>query len=251
MYGAQEAIEACARARRAGFGNLGVDLILGLPGETAQSFAHGLDRVVTEVSPEHISIYIIETEEAGKHTALTRAVNEGQERLLAEDDIAEAYLAALDRLAASGYRHYEISNFCRPGAESRHNTKYWTGDPYLGVGPSAHSLAGGRRVGRPDDLQGWIDWIIRAELETGIQTGDYTLEDDQARAREALVLALRLIDGVDLDRFSAEWGPVTLDRLAPTFADLARDGLVTRGEERIALTRRGLLLANEVFARLV
>jgi len=239
-YTSGQAIEAARMARNAGFGNLGVDLIAGLPGETVGSFLSGVERVVQEISPEHVSVYLLETADVGLMTPLTRAVATGRTALPAEEETVEMYVGARDRLKGSGYRHYEISNFARPGHESRHNLKYWTSRPYLGVGPSAHSLVAGRRYEKPADMPRWA---------SGARS-DYTLDVAQARLREALVLQLRLLEGVDLTRFSDQWGADPAQLLSRQIQQLEADGLLVHSRGRLALTDRGLLLSNEVFGAL-
>ncbi len=247
LYRGVEAEEAVRLSRAAGFGSLGVDLIAGLPGESVEGFLDGLRRLAG-LGPDHVSIYLLETEQAGKDTALARAAREGRARPASDDDAAAMYLGAVDALAATGYRHYEISNFARPGHESRHNLKYWRCEEYLGAGPSAHSLMGGRRFARPSELGRWETWV---DSGGPIDEGDYTLREAGARAREALVLGLRLVEGVDLDRFAATWSFDPRAEIAQGLREAVEAGLVRLQGPRLALTRRGLLLANEVFVRLV
>jgi oxygen-independent coproporphyrinogen-3 oxidase len=247
-YSAEEAIGAVRIARRAGFDNIGLDLIAGLPGETLPGFREGIGRCL-DLSPEHLSLYLLETDDAGKETLLTQAVRSGRERLPAEDEVVGMYADSAGLMADAGYHHYEISNFARPGFESRHNLKYWTSQPWLGIGPSAHSHLGGRRFGRPADLARWVEWIASgAPVPPG---EDYTLESAAARAREALTMALRLLDGVDPAGFSARWGLDPRRDLAGEIESLRNDGLLRADPGPLALTRRGLLLANEAFARLL
>ncbi len=248
VYTAAQALESGKAAREAGIANLNVDLIAGLPGETAGGFLSGLDRVIEEMSPDHLSIYLIETDDAGKDTPLARAVREGRESLGDDEEIVAMYGGAVDRLGAAGYLHYEISNFCLPSRASRHNLKYWRSHPYLGVGPSAHSYLARRRYGRPADMARWSRWAREGEVRA--DEHDYTLPSDQARAKEALVLEMRLREGVDLAQFRDRWGYDPARELAREISDMENAGLVLREAGRLALTRHGLLLSNEVFVRL-
>ena len=248
LYDAARVRLAVEVAREAGVSNLGIDLIAGLPGETPATFGAGIEQVVT-LRPEHVSIYLLETDDAGKQTALTQSVREGRERLPTDEEMVTMYTEAMRRLSAAGYRHYEISNLARPGLESRHNLKYWMSEPWLGVGPSAHSHVGGRRFARPADLAGWTAQVRGGRFDP--EADDYTLPDPGARAREALLQELRLIDGVDLAAFARRW---TYDPSVAQGAEidaLSREGLLQRGGGRLALTPRGVLLSNEVFERLM
>lgn len=282
LHSAARALESIGLARRAGFTNVNADLIAGLPGANGAGAAPGEAfvprfiaglRSVLDRRPDHLSVYLFETD---KETPLMSAVREGRERLPADDEVAEAYAAALAETAAAGYEHYEIANFCLPGRRSRHNLKYWTGDPYLGFGPSAHSHFRGRRFAAPRDLDAWLaatragaggaEPAGSAEGPPGSRRGrvaaspgggtgaagtvDYTLSSPEAAAREALVLNLRLMEGVDLDRFDLKWGTDSRAWVRGGAADALDAGLLLLDGPALKLTDRGMLLANEVFSRL-
>ncbi len=244
-YTPAEAVDAFATARGAGFANLGVDLIAGLPGETRVSFAHGLTRLLA-MAPEHVSVYLLETEESLKLTPLSRALREGRELPAAEDEVIGMYDDACRVLTEHGYQHYEIANFCRPGFASRHNMKYWLSLPWFATGPSACSYVGGRRGARPADLARWRDAVRAAAPPI-----DQTLASPEAEAREALILNLRLTEGVGLDEFRSRWGydPATI--LEEALSGTGLEPLVHCGGGRATLPERGRLLSNEIFARLV
>jgi oxygen-independent coproporphyrinogen-3 oxidase len=247
LHTAQGTREAFGIAREAGFHNIGIDLIGGLPGETPAGFRRGLDAVV-DLGPEHVSVYLLETAESGKHSPLARAVEEGRARGAGESEQVEMYEAAVETLTRAGYAAYEISNFARPGRESRHNLKYWRSLPYLGLGPSAHSFLHGRRRANPADLERWKECIRPLGASP---PEDYTLPEPAGRAREALVLEMRLTEGVDLDAFAVRWGLDPRAALAQTLDDLEEAGLVRHRGGRLALTPRGVLLSNEVFGRML
>jgi oxygen-independent coproporphyrinogen-3 oxidase len=252
LHSAERALGSIPLARDAGFMNVNADLIAGLPESRSGGagghhgfvghFARGLRSVLDE-RPDHLSVYLFETD---KETPLMRAVVEGRERLPEDDDVAEAYAAALAATAAAGYEHYEIANFCLEGRRSRHNLKYWTDRPYLGFGPSAHSYFGGRRTSSPRDLDAWIG----AAGAGGPEPADYTLPDRESAAREALILNLRLMEGVDLDRFDAKWGTGSRAWIRNGAAEALDAGLITLEGATLKLTERGMLLANYVFASL-
>jgi oxygen-independent coproporphyrinogen-3 oxidase len=231
---------AVGRARAAGFASVGVDLILGAPGPAPDPTLDDVTRAI-DLGVDHLSLYLLEIH---PRTRLGRAVALGKEEPLEADAAAVVYEAAADRLIAAGFEHYEISNFARPGHRSRHNLKYWTDEEYLGFGPSAHSYLGGERWSNPPDLAGYL-------ARGGV--GSERLGDPQPRVTrgwEALCAGLRLLEGVDLDRLEARY-PGAM----PAIGDPGVDALVSAGlmqieGRRLALTRRGRLVSNEVFERL-
>ncbi|MFQ5700568.1 MAG: radical SAM family heme chaperone HemW [Acidobacteriota bacterium] len=244
-YTSAEAVAAFGAAREAGFRSVGIDLIAGLPGESARSFLDGILRTVA-LGPDHVSIYLLEGAESLKRTPLARAVEAGRVTLPSEEMVITMYTSAREELTRAGYAQYEISNFARPGFESRHNLKYWNSEPYIGIGPSAHSHRDGRRTCWPADLRAW-----EAAVVSGARRMDRSLTGTRARAREALVLALRLTRGVELAAFGERWNLDAGDLVEKVLKDPDCDGLVRLEAGRLSLTHRGVLLSNEVFARLV
>lgn len=254
LHGAAQALASIRLARSAGFRNINADLIAGLPEGPrhrgspgyAGRFREMTERVLAE-EPDHLSIYLFETD---KDTPLMRAALGGKECLPLDDEVAEAHEAAAGAAARAGYEHYEISNFCRPGMRSRHNMKYWIGDPVLGLGPASHSFFRGRRFHAPRDLDKWIrsaGGSRPAFLETA---SDDSLPGDSA-LREALVLNLRLLEGVDLDLFDRRWGSNSRRWVREELDEVFDAGLLDLEGTRLRLTPRGVMLANEVFGRLV
>jgi oxygen-independent coproporphyrinogen-3 oxidase len=219
-------------ARAAGFEHLNLDLIYGTPCESVADWRATLDGALA-LSPDHISAYAL-TVEPG--TPLGRDIAAGGRRAPDDDDQAEKYEITDDALTAAGYEWYEISNWARPGGECRHNLLYWEQGDYLAIGAAAHGHAAGRR---------W--WNLRtperylAAVDAGASTeaADEVL-DDRSRTEEALLLAVRTRAGI----------PITPE-LAGAAAELAAEGLVEAGDDRIVLTRRGRLLASAVTVRLL
>ena len=253
LHTAEQALGALRAARDEGFGNVGADLIAGLPdaGDEpgtgfAERFTEGIRRLLAE-RPDHLSIYLFETD---KNTPLMRAVAGGRERLPADDAVADAYLAALREASKAGYERYEIASFSLPGRRSRHNLKYWTGGPFLGFGPSAHSHFRGRRFAAPSDVDLFFREASRPRCDPGPSDLDYSLPDAESEAREALVLALRLAEGADLADLDRRWGTALRGVVEADLADPIAAGLVTLEGPRLRLTERGVLLANEVFLRI-
>ncbi len=238
-----EGLEAISAAHRAGFDNVGADLIAGLPsgepgGSATEEILESLRSVVAR-RPEHVSLYLLETD---KETPLMAAVREGRIGLPGDDEVAGAYEAACLLLAQAGYEHYEISSFCLPGRRSRHNLKYWTGAPFLGFGPSAFSSRAGRLWSISRDLDAFLGGRSREESHTPATV--------DAVHREALILNLRLLEGVNLAAFDQQRGTSFASSIAGELDDLIEAGCVELDEGTLRLTRRGLLLANEVFGRI-
>ncbi len=238
-------LEDISRLRAAGITNLNIDLIAGLPHQTADSWRESLAQALaTEAS--HVSVYMLEVDEDSR---LGREVMAGGTRYHAhfvpdEEATADFYIAACEHLEAAGVAQYEISNFARPGSESRHNLKYWTRQPYLGFGVDAHSMlfsaspdAEAVRFATPDVLE---KYVAGSPLECTAVSLASALE-------ERFFLGLRLNRGVDLREIAATFGQQALQNLQGIIAELIQDGLVQQDDDLIRLTLRGRLLSNEVF----
>jgi len=241
---AQETRQTFKYLREAGFDNVSLDLIAGLPGQSLDGWKRNLDEALG-LEPEHLSFYLLEVHEG---TPLAEHIRRGMQPQPDDDLAAQMYELMLDRAGAAGYLHYEISNLCLPGFESRHNTKYWIGAPYYGFGCSAHSYDGSlQRWSNERDVARYTDLIQRdaSPVVERIQ-----LNMDQARA-EALFLGLRMMQGVDLKHHQSQFGS---DPRESHEADLARfqeAGLIELDGDLIKLTRSGTLLSNEVFSAFV
>jgi oxygen-independent coproporphyrinogen-3 oxidase len=244
LHGADEARRAVAEARAAGFDNLSLDLMFALPGQTMDELARDLNGLV-ELAPEHLSVYNLTVEERTPFGAMKR------EGLLAfpEDGVAaEMYQIVMERLARAGYTHYEVSSFARPGRAAVHNTLYWTGGEYLGLGCSAHSH---RRL--PDGSgQRWSN--VRS-VDQYFAAPDPMVAREELRAeaveREAVWLGLRLMAGIDRAAHAARHGRDPVERHAAEVSRLVDEGLVEVTDTRLRLTPRGLMFADEVGARFV
>ena len=238
-----DARAAVADARAVGFANVSLDLIYALPGQTLDDWAASLAEAVA-LAPEHLSAYGLTYEEG---TPFHRERRAGRLRPVDEETEAAMFDLAIARLATAGYEQYEISNFARPGFRSAHNQIYWRCGDYLGLGAGAHSSLGGRRFFNRRLPQ---DYIAAVGRDGTAEAGAEDLTPRQ-RLGEALVLGLRLRDGVDLDEVRARFAPWGV---APDPGDLDRlegAGLLERCGPRLRLTDRGVRLANEVFVALV
>jgi putative oxygen-independent coproporphyrinogen III oxidase len=242
LHTARQARTAVAAARKAGFTRVGLDLICGLPEQTPADWQADLAEAC-RLAPEHLSVYSLSVEEGTPFAALAAS---GRLPLPTEEVTAAMLGDAADCLAAAGYEQYEISNFARPGHRSRHNQVYWQRGDYLGFGAGAHSFlrqAGyGCRWSNPTDLAAYA-----ASLGRPRPPADAHLLDRAEAMAEFFFLGLRLLDGVEPARFRDEFG-LTVEAAFPgAVARLAAAGLLQEAAGRLALTRRGLLLANQVF----
>lgn len=236
--------EEIARLRAAGIGNINIDLIAGLPHQTAETWQESLQQTLATEAP-HVSVYMLEVDEDSR---LGREVIAGGKKYHAhfvpeEEAIADFYLVACEELEAAGISQYEISNFARAGCESRHNLKYWTRQPYLGFGVDAHSMllsASQEEAVRFATADGLEKYVAAEPLQR-------TLVSRTAALEESFFLGLRLNRGVDLQKIAASFGRQALENLRPVILGFIADGLMTRNGESIRLTSHGRLLSNEVF----
>jgi oxygen-independent coproporphyrinogen-3 oxidase len=244
-HSAADSWRAVEEARAAGFGSLSVDLILGWPGETTARWKRNL-AAVAALAPDHLSLYVLEVE---GRTLLAHRARAGALRLPDDDLVADLFRHTLECLSALGLERYEISNFARPGFESRHNSKYWADAPFLGFGMSAHSYRGGRRWWNLETYGAYC----RAVEERGPSSalaGD-RLVSAHERAQEALFTGMRRRNGVDLETFRAVYGVDVLGEYGRDLEPSFRAGLVECCGTLLRLTERGVLLSNEVLQTFV
>jgi oxygen-independent coproporphyrinogen-3 oxidase len=230
--------------REAGFDNVSFDLIAGLPGQSLAQWERNLDEAFA-LRPEHLSFYLLEVHEG---TPLATHIKNGLQPTPDEDLAAEMYGVMLERAAEAGYEHYEISNLCLPGFESRHNTKYWTGAPYYGFGCSAHSFDGeSRRWANERDLGKYVAMV---ERNASPLVEDRRLTEDDRRA-EAVFLGMRMMAGVRAGEFKELFGVDLRTAHADDLENFQQAGLIEFDGDLLKLTRAGALLSNEVFAAFV
>lgn len=240
-HGVPDVRRAVAWARAADFDNLNLDLIYGLPRQGLQAWRRNLEAAL-ELSPDHLSLYCLTLEE---DTPLGRAVARGEVPAPDPDLAAEMYLLAEAWLGEAGYRHYELSNWTKPGRECQHNLIYWRHQPYLGFGAGAHSCFGGYRFANLPSPEDYISRIGRRESPEGFRE---QIPGELERA-ETVILGLRLVEGVDDARFRHRYGVSLFSLYAAQVAELEGLGLVEREGDRLRLTGQGRLLGNEAFMR--
>lgn len=246
IHTAEQSRQAFNDARRAGFNNISVDLIHSLPGQSIDQWQSELQQAI-QLRPEHISVYGLTIEES---TPFERIYPAGSPGLASEDISADMFEMADELLTESGFEHYEIANYARPGYRSQHNSGYWKRDGYLGLGVAAHSfLRGGYgiRFSNPANLEDYRQGILPGELK---RIDEQHLTQDDAMA-EYMFLGLRTSDGVSLHDFERQFGRSLEQAYGSAMNNLLGFGLLIRNEDVYALTRRGMLLSNRVFAEFI
>ncbi|MBI5665588.1 MAG: radical SAM family heme chaperone HemW [Nitrospirae bacterium] len=269
-----EAEQAVHLAKESGFENVGIDLIYGIPGQSFASWMVTLEKAVS-LKPKHISTYELTVEEGTllygylKNPPTSPFSKGGESSLLwqrgargdfsiktllpDEDKIIEMYEHTIDYLTADGYSHYEISNFAMPGYQCRHNITYWNRGEYCGAGPGAHSFINGKRFHNTDDLDEYLKLV--SENMSPVN-GSETITEDMALS-EALFLGLRKTGGVNVEAFSRRYNKNILSHYQQEIDDLREAGLLEVAssdcsyETTLRLTRKGLVLSNEVFTKFI
>jgi oxygen-independent coproporphyrinogen III oxidase len=240
-------LEDIARLRSAGIANINIDLIAGLPHQTAESWEFSLAAAIATGAP-HVSVYMLEVDEDSR---LGREVLAGGTRYHAhfvpdEEAVADFYGAACERLASAGIMQYEISNFARAGFESQHNLKYWTRLPYFGFGVDAHSMLASATADIDSVRFAAADSLELYQQQAGFER---TAVSPQAAWEESFFLGLRLTRGVRLRELAAKFGEEAVGNARSAIAQLVEGGLMEERGEFVCLTSRGRLLSNEVFER--
>ena len=251
---ARQAIEAVSILRSAGINNLSIDLMYGFPGETLSDWQSDIDSALA-LNVEHISAYCLMIEEG---TPLHRMLQQHNgdcplceqrselhgdcPQCVDEETERQMYYTLIDRLTATGYEHYEISNFARLGFRSRHNSSYWNGTPYIGLGAAAHSYDIRSRSWNIADINAYIEGIERGE-----RLYEEEILDDDTRYTDAVTVGLRTCEGIDLDTFPKKYRDYCIKNARP-YLD---DGLLELTTQHIHLTRRGLFVSDMVMSDLM
>ncbi|MGD0205833.1 MAG: radical SAM family heme chaperone HemW [Dehalococcoidia bacterium] len=258
IHTAAEAREAYHAARQAGFDNVNLDLIYGLPRQTMTAWQYTVEEAIA-LQPDHLSLYALSVEEG---TPLADAVAHGRLPPPDADLAADMYLWAEDALAAARYQHYEISNWALPGRQCRHNLTYWLNESYLGLGAGAHSCFGGFRFANVKDPRRYIPFVEESakgdgRLAEGLAPflaglGHIVFAEQMTAARtmaETVVLGLRLVEGLPLEEFRRRFGQELMSAYGPQVEEMETLGLLERVDGCLRLTPRGRLLGNEAFLR--
>ena len=238
LHSASRAREAFAIAREAGFDNISIDLMMWLPEQSIEEWLTSVDALIA-LNPDHASLYLLEIY---PNSPLRESMTKSRWAVAADDDAADMYLQAMERLDAAGYEQYEISNVARAGQKSRHNLKYWTDGEWIGFGPGAHSTRGGVR---------WRNVSATPEYIGAVQTGGQLIAERRVLSRqdgieEALFTRLRLTEGIDVDFVKSRYGVDVWGQYGEELQRFKEPGLLIYDGRRLKLSRAGMLLANEI-----
>ncbi|HYL84499.1 MAG TPA: radical SAM family heme chaperone HemW [Candidatus Angelobacter sp.] len=244
MHRRADVYRALEILRAAGIGNVSFDLIAGLPWQTQESWKESLEELA-KLGPEHVSVYLLEVDEGSRlgKELLGGGARYSARAVPSDDEMAKFYEMACAFLRAQGYRHYEISNWAKPGFESRHNLKYWEREPYLGFGAGAHSFSGKER---------WANAHDAAEYVRAMESGRLPIEQREVVTREMaleeeLFLGLRKLEGIDVSRIARDYGVDVGKR----FKEFEKAGLTEREGDVVRLAEGKLSVSNEVFVGLM
>ena len=238
----RQAIEAFQRCREAGFRNISIDLMYGLPSETLNIWKEDLQQAIA-LHPEHISAYHLIYEEG---TALWKLREEHQVKEADEDLSVTLFKTLIDELKQAGYQHYEISNFCLPGLHSRHNSSYWTGKKYLGCGPSAHSFNGSSRQWNIASLDNYLKGIASGKPNYEIEELDlYT------RYNDFVITSIRTCWGMSLSRLRSEYGEELYRYCLRMAKSHLEQGVLEIEEDTLRLTQEGIFISDGIMSDLL
>ena len=252
IHSAARAREAIRAARASGFHNVSFDLMFWLPGQTTATWRRTIDEAIA-LEPRHLSLYLLELYPNAplKETMAREQTRPSATRIsweqTADDEAADMYLDALERLDAARFVQYEISNVAQPGFHSRHNVKYWQGGNWRGFGCGAHSTVDGHRWKNIASTQEYVERMVAG---APVAVDPQRLSPGE-RLEEALFTGLRLSAGVDVGNFEARFGVEPWSRYGAHLTPFLEEGYLWRTEGRFGLTRRGMLVANEILATFV
>lgn len=242
-HDATSILQSIADARAAGFNNVSLDLMFGLPEQTVTVLHETLD-VALNLGLQHFSAYALKVEENTLFHTLRR---QGRLSLPTDDEEYDMYQLVRERMALSGYEQYEISNFSQTGFESRHNQTYWLNEPYYGLGVGAHGYIAGQRYANTRGVKPYIQSLQAQQLPRVDQYEVSQTEDME----NMMILGLRLKAGVSFRRYEQRFGVHLLDTYGDTVRELEQKGWLEHDDYAIRLTEKGLLWGNEVFAHFI
>lgn len=241
-HNAGQAIEAVERCRRAGFQNISIDLIYGLPGETSERWERDLQQAVS-LNVEHISAYHLTYE---KGTPIYDMLQAHRIHEVNEDSSVNFFTTLMDSFGVAGYNHYEISNFCKPGMHSRHNTSYWNGTPYLGCGPSAHSFNTQSREWNVSSLEEYI-----SSIEKGQRSFELEMLEETTRYNEYIMTSLRTMWGISLNHIEQTFGTKFKDYFMEIAESYIDNKKMEANDKHIRLSREGIFISDSIISNLM
>lgn len=245
IHNFEQFLETYKLAKKVGFKNINIDLMLGLPNQRIKDLKESLEKII-ELKPKHISVYSLIIEEG---TVIAKEIEEGKLELPSEETERNMYWYVKNTLELNGYTHYEISNFAKKGYESKHNMNCWDQKEYIGIGAAAHSYRDITRYSNIEDITEYIKNVRKENLERNRIIHEIQKEDDTKK--EFMLLALRKIEGVKISEFKNRFGDNPIYLYRNELNKLTREKLVVIDDNNIKLTNRGIDLANLVWEEFV
>ena len=240
-----ECAENAYRILRRYFDNISLDLMFGLPGQSLKSWKESVERVIA-LDPEHVSAYSLMFEDG---TPLTVLREQGRITLPEDDECVDMWRLLSERLKYAGYDQYEISNYSKPGRESVHNSSYWIGAPYLGIGPSAHSYDGERiRRSNPADLKGYLRRFAGGEGDDLFYEEE--LLSDEELSEEMILTRMRTREGLNIMEYGRRFGPDSLFRLKRNAKEFLERGMLIYDNDHLVISDSGIMMADEIIVAL-
>jgi len=239
IHSVRDVIRAMYMARQAGFDNINLDLMWGLPHQSITDLKNNLSRTI-ELSPNHISAYGLTIEDG---TPLAKDISNGTISIPSEEMQSEMYMITGEMLESAGFMQYEISNYAKMGYECRHNLGYWCGKNYYGVGPSAVSCINHHRYTNPSDITAWQNAV-----NSGIMCVEDEVLDTKAQAEEFVMLSLRTVLGLDTEKYIQRFGYDILHGRELLVKKLCENGLINFDGRILKLTRKGMLISNSIIS---
>ncbi|GBF10122.1 radical SAM family heme chaperone HemW [Tepidibacillus sp. HK-1] len=244
IHSEKEVYQSIENAHHLGFKNLSIDLMIGLPNQTIEMVRESLKKAIQLQLP-HFSVYSLKVEQ---NTLFHTFYQKNRLPLPPEEDELNMYLITMEEMQKHGYHQYEISNFAKPGYESKHNITYWKNEDYFGLGAGAHGYIQGRRHANIKGIRSYIDHLLKENQLPRFEEFEVSLQE---KKEDMLMLGLRMLEGVKFSDYEKEFNEEMLSRFRAQIEKLVNLGLLMKEKDRIKLSQKGLIYGNEVFAEFI
>lgn len=241
-HNSAQAKEVFRKLRKAGFGNISIDLMFGFPNQTIDEWGKDIDEAIG-LQPEHLSVYSLMIEEG---TPLYNLVAAGKVKEIDEEESLAMYKLLCKKMEENGYEHYEISNFAKHGCHSRHNSSYWRDIPYMGIGAAAHSYDGLSRQWNISDLNKYID-----EIGKGKVSFEREIIDETTHFNDIITTATRTAEGISLEKIKREFGEKYLNNLMNEAKKHIANGMLEIADDNLRLTKEGVFISDSIMSDLI
>lgn len=241
-HNSAQAKEVFCKLRKAGFGNISIDLMFGFPNQTIDEWGKDIDEAIG-LQPEHLSVYSLMIEEG---TPLYNLVAAGKVKEIDEEESLAMYKLLCKKMEESGYEHYEISNFAKHGCHSRHNSSYWRDIPYMGIGAAAHSYDGHSRQWNISDLNKYIDGIGKGKVPF-----EREIIDETTHFNDIITTATRTAEGISLEKIKREFGDKYLNNLMNEAKKHIANGMLEIADNNLRLTKEGVIISDSIMSDLI